>query len=96
MDEPKQFVGELPVPLVAALRRVLRPLIRLMLSQGADRQFGVARLERDHWSTASPIRTIFREAFVNAGLPYFNPRSFRNTLVQLGQDVCKSPEQFKA
>lgn len=34
MDEPKQFGGELPVPVVAALRRVLRPLIRLMLSHG--------------------------------------------------------------
>ena len=27
---------------------------------------------------------------------YFNPHSFRNTLVQLSQDVCKTPEQFKA
>ena len=53
-------------------------------------------LGRDHWSSASPIRKIFREAFVRAGLPYFNPHSFRNTLVQLGQDVCKTPEQFKA
>jgi hypothetical protein len=34
MDESKQFAGELPVPIVAALRRVLRPLIRLMLSHG--------------------------------------------------------------
>lgn len=34
MDEPKQFAGELPVPIVAALRSVLRPLIRLMLSHG--------------------------------------------------------------
>ncbi len=24
------------------------------------------------------------------------PHSFRNTLVQLGQEVCKTPEQFKA
>jgi hypothetical protein len=24
------------------------------------------------------------------------PHSFRNTLVQLGQKVCKTPEQFKA
>jgi RNA-binding protein YlmH len=31
-----------------------------------------------------------------AGLPYFNPHSFRNTLVQLGQQVCQTPEQFKA
>src|SRR5262249_55584012 len=42
------------------------------------------------------IRKIFREAFAHAGLPYFNPHSFRNTLVRLGQDTCKSPEDFKA
>lgn len=34
MNEPKQFAGELPALLVAALRRVLRPLIRLLLSHG--------------------------------------------------------------
>ena len=66
------------------------------VSLGVSRQFEVNGLERAHWSTASPIRTVFRDAFVNAGLTYFNPHSFRNTLVQLGQDVCKSPEQFKA
>ena len=66
------------------------------VAQGATREFEVAGLERDHWSSASPIRSIFREAFVSAGLPYFNPHSFRHTLVQLGQDVCTSPEQFKA
>ena len=31
-----------------------------------------------------------------AGLPYFNPHAFRKTLVQLGQEVCKTPEDFKA
>jgi hypothetical protein len=56
----------------------------------------VSGLERNHWSSASPIRTIFREAFVSAGLPYFNPHSFRNTLARLGEDVCTSPEEFKA
>src|SRR5215469_9698422 len=63
---------------------------------GIDHQFGVTGLDRSHWSSASPIRTIFREAFQTAGLPYFNPHSFRNTLVRLGQDLCKSPEAFKA
>ena len=63
---------------------------------GADRQFEVAGLDRTHWSSASPIRGIFREAFQRVGLPYFNPHSFRNTLVRLGQDLCKSPEAFKA
>jgi hypothetical protein len=34
MNEPNQFAGELSAPLVVALRRVLRPLIRLLLSHG--------------------------------------------------------------
>lgn len=72
----------------------LFPATRMAL--GATRQFEVAGLARNHWNTASPIRKIFQEAFVSAGLPYFNPHSFRNTLVQLGQEVCKTPEQFKA
>ncbi|MDD5757985.1 MAG: site-specific integrase [Desulfobulbaceae bacterium] len=63
---------------------------------GTTRQFEAAGLARDHWSNATPIRKIFSEAFENAGLPYFNPHSFRNTLVQLGQNVCKTPEDFKA
>ena len=63
---------------------------------GATRQFETSGLERSQWSTASPIRTIFREAFKLAGLPYFNPHSFRNTLVRLGLERCKSAEEFKA
>src|SRR6266496_4229718 len=63
---------------------------------GASRQFEVVGLRRERWNSASPIREVFREAFVNAGLQYFNPHSLRNTLVRLGQEVCKSPEEFKA
>ncbi len=72
----------------------LFPATRIAL--GATRQFEAAGLDRSHWSSAARIRMIFREAFTNAGLPYFNPHSFRNTLVRLGQTVCKSPEEFKA
>jgi site-specific recombinase XerD len=63
---------------------------------GVARQFEASGLDRRHWSNATPIRAIFREAFLRAGQPYFNPHSFRNTLVRLGQDVCQTPEQFKA
>lgn len=63
---------------------------------GASHQFEVAGLDRKHWSNATPMRTIFREAFASAGLPYFNPHSFRNTLVRLGEARCKTPEEFKA
>jgi site-specific recombinase XerD len=66
------------------------------VSLGLTRQFEAQGLERHHWSNAAPIRTIFREAFTDAGLQYFNPHSFRNTLVRLGQEVCRTPEEFKA
>jgi integrase len=60
------------------------------------RHFHAAGLTRKHWSGAAPIRAIFRDAFRTAGLPYFNPHSLRNTLVQLGETVCTTPEEFKA
>jgi integrase len=72
----------------------LFPATRIAL--GASRQFEASGLERKHWSNATPIRTVFGEAFVSAGLPYFHPHSFRNTLARLGQDVCKTPEEYKA
>lgn len=72
----------------------LFPATRIAL--GATRQFEAVGLERAHWSSAARIRTIFRDAFASAGLPYFNPHSFRNTLVRLGEVVCKTPEDFKA
>ena len=67
-----------------------------LVELGETQQFEAVGLARRHWSTASPIRAIFKSAFEAAGLPYFNPHSLRTTLVQLGQTVCKDPEQFKA
>lgn len=58
--------------------------------------FAAVGLRRDCWSNAGPVRKIFREAFTAAGLPYFNPHSFRDTLVQLGERACPSIEAFKA
>ena len=53
-------------------------------------------LSRTAWSNATPIRKIFKEAFTAAGLPYANPHSIRKTLAQLGERVCRTPEEFKA
>jgi integrase len=97
-DEVRQIV----VQWVAFLRKDLLwgnddplfPATRIAL--GALRQFEAVGLERSHWSSAARIRAIFRDAFTGAGLPYFNPHSFRNTLVRLGMEVCKTPEEFKA
>ena len=55
-----------------------------------------AGLEKRAWSSAAPIRTIFKLAFNSAGLPYFNPHSFRHTLTALGQELCRTAEEYKA
>ena len=73
------------------------PLFPSTLMQIGETQcFEVAGIDRKHWSSTSPIRAIFRDAFEQVGLNNFNPHSFRDTLVQLGETVCQTPEQFKA
>jgi integrase len=57
---------------------------------GATGSFEALGLERGCWSSATPIREIFREAFTRAG-----PHSFRNTLAQLGERRCAA-EAFKS
>jgi len=66
------------------------------VSPDADKSFRAAGIEAAHWSDASPVRAIFRRAFVDAGLPYFPPHSFRHTLGHLMQTVCRTPQQIKA
>ena len=63
---------------------------------GADLRFAAAGLDRKNWSSAGPIRAIFKDAFAKAGLPYFNPHSFRKTLALLGGDLCERAEHYKA
>lgn len=63
---------------------------------GPDLRFVASGLERAHWANANPVRAMFKEAFQRAGLPYFNPHSFRNTLVQLAYELKLDAEQFKA
>lgn len=63
---------------------------------GENGLFEASGLGRKHWGNAGAIRRIFRQAFEAAGLPYFNPHSFRKTLAALGEKVCSTPEMFKA
>ncbi len=72
----------------------LFPMSEIGLNE--QQQFSTIGIKPEHWSSASPIREIFKQAFNQAGLAYFNPHSFRDTLVKLGQVRCKSPEAFKA
>lgn len=66
------------------------------VEQDADHRFAAAGIARTQWSNAGTIRKIFRAAFEQAGLPYFNPHSFRKTLMQLAFKLDPTAEQFKA
>jgi integrase len=66
------------------------------IATGKSQRFEVVGLDRKHWSNATPIRTIFRQAFEGAGLTYFNPHSLRKTLARLGEQTCPTPQEFKA
>jgi integrase len=61
-----------------------------------NNNFTAAGVEPEHWSGANQVREVFKTAFNGAGLPYYNPHSFRNTIVNLGERLCQNPEQFKA
>lgn len=67
-----------------------------LIGRGEDRGFTPVGLSREPWRTAAPIRQIFRTAFAAAGLPYAKPHSFRDTLAQLGEQLCRTPEEWKA
>ncbi len=45
-------------------------------------------LSNEHWSNTQPVRTIFKNSFIAAGLPYFHPHSVRNMLVIWAMDNC--------
>ncbi len=63
---------------------------------GPDRKFTPVGLDRAHWANAHPVRTLFKAAFERAGLPYYNPHAFRDTLVHLAYDLGLDAEKMKA
>ena len=66
------------------------------IALGANRHFAAVGLDRKHWRDAGSIRRIFKQAFERAGLPNYNPHSFRHTLAVFGEKICRTPEEWKA
>lgn len=89
-----EWINELKTDYLFAETDPLFPATQM--SHNVRREFIPAGFLRQHWSTADPIRKIFRRAFTDASLPYFNPHSFRKTLALLGQQMCRTPEEMKA
>lgn len=69
---------------------------RTALKQDENSTFRPDGIAPEHWTTTSPIRKIFKDAFQAAGLPYYNPHSFRHTLGHLMNRYCKDIEQMHA
>lgn len=69
---------------------------RTLIGLGEQGGFQPIGLSRIHWTGTGSIRAIYKQAFAAAGLPYFNPHCFRDALVQLGERICTTPEEFKA
>jgi integrase len=90
----KSWMTELKESLYYSPNDPVFPRTRVELN---DQQFFQSNgLEPVCWANASSIRQIFKNAFESAGLNYYNPHLFRDTLVHYGQEVCKTPEEFKA
>ncbi|QUL37809.1 site-specific integrase [Erythrobacter sp. JK5] len=53
-------------------------------------------LARKGWASTGPVRDVFRKAFEAAGLPYYNPHSFRDMLVRHAMKLDLTPEEMKA
>ncbi len=72
----------------------LFPNTQLGLDSNGD--FTPAGILRNGWRTTQPINAVFRRAFEGAGLPYFNPHSFRDMLVRHAMTLDLSAEAMKA
>ncbi len=66
------------------------------LGHGTDQCFDHTRLSRKHWAYATPICTIFKTAFMAAGLPAFTPHKFRDMIVSEAYRRKLSIDELKA
>ena len=69
-----------------------KTLIKLIPGKG----FQATGLSKQHWQQTNGIRAIFKHAFEAAGISYYHPHSFRDTLVQYGKEHCTSIQAFEA
>lgn len=67
----------------------------LLICNPATMVFESGGLSREHWSNASPVRRIFKDAFKRAGLPSCTPHTVRNMVAVWAWENC-SPLEYKA
>lgn len=65
-------------------------------SLDANGFFHASGITRLPWATAAPIRAVFKEAFLRAGLPYYHPHTFRKTIWKFGERLCSNAQEARA
>jgi integrase len=63
---------------------------------GVDGEFKAAGVSRNHWTTGTTVRKVFREAFARIGLRYSDPHTTRHTLTQYAYSLNLTLEEAKA
>jgi integrase len=96
-ERPREIVVEWVAELESLLYGPDDPLFpATLVAPDAEGGFAAQGLTRGGWSSADPVRAIFRRAFDGAGLPRFPPHSFRRTLMQLAYELDLTHKQMKA
>ena len=67
-----------------------------VMGLGPNGGFQPQGLARHGWASTGPVRDVFKRAFAAAGLPYFNPHSFRSMLVHHAMRLDLRPDEMKA
>lgn len=62
---------------------------------GKSRLFEAIGIAREPWISPTSAAKIFKQAFLNAGLPPFSPHRVRDTIVELADNYCSTTEDLK-
>lgn len=65
-------------------------------SVGDNHMFQVVGLERAHWRDTGAARRVCKQAFEAAGLPPYTPHAIRRAVIRIGQQRCRTAEEYKA
>ena len=94
LDRMTAWIAELRGQLLFSSTDPLFPRPKMQVSP--ELGFQCVGLTRTPYSSEDRLRKFIKEAFTAAGLPPFTPHRFRNTLVQMSNAFCSTPEQIKA
>ena len=90
----QQWIGELVRDHLRGPADPLFPATEMGLDENGG--FVAKGLAQHGWASTGPVREIFKRAFATAGLPYYNPHSFRSMLVRHAMKLNLPQESMKA